>query len=54
MVKDIEPGALGSRTPANLTVLGAAVFFSASDGRTGNELWRSDGTAAGTLEWCSI
>jgi ELWxxDGT repeat protein/VCBS repeat-containing protein len=39
--------------PANLTVIGSTLYFSAIDGTTGNkhgiELWKSDGTAAGTL-----
>jgi len=28
--------------------MGGAVYFAADDGKSGNELWRSDGTAAGT------
>jgi len=33
----------------NLTVIGARVFFTVDDGVHGNELWVSDGTAAGTI-----
>jgi ELWxxDGT repeat protein len=51
MVADINPGAGGSN-PAELTVLNGVLYFSASDGNGqgshGTELWRSDGTAAGT------
>src|SRR5262249_16266049 len=37
MVKDIWPG--GSGNPYNLTPVGSSVFFVASDGVAGNELW---------------
>jgi trimeric autotransporter adhesin len=51
LVKDINSGAsaVGSN-PNNLTVLGGFVYYSASDGVTGNELWRSDGTLLGTTQ----
>jgi ELWxxDGT repeat protein len=29
--------------------VGSTLFFTASDGVNGNELWKSDGTAAGTV-----
>ena len=52
MVKDINPGTASS-SPANLTAVGSTVFFSAGNGTTtgahGTELWRSDGTDAGTV-----
>ena len=39
-------------TPTSITALGNTVLFAATDGlqqpQTGNELWRSDGTSAGT------
>lgn len=35
--------------PANLTAVGDTLFFTADDGRHGEELWRSDGTAGGTV-----
>jgi len=44
----IRPGAKGS-SPADLTALGARVFFSAHDGASGRELWTSDGTPGGTM-----
>ncbi|MHC4899797.1 MAG: ELWxxDGT repeat protein, partial [Planctomycetota bacterium] len=34
---------------ANLTALGATLFFTANDGATGTELWKSDGTTNGTV-----
>lgn len=47
MVKDIWVG--GSANVANLVVSGTRLFFSATDGLTGSELWKSDGTTAGTV-----
>jgi ELWxxDGT repeat protein len=34
--------------PANITVLGSSVVFTASDPLTGNEIWVSNGTSGGT------
>ena len=48
MVKDIQPGAIGSQ-PWELTAVGSQLFFSADDGSHGRELWKSDGTTAGTV-----
>ena len=48
LVKDIRPGPPDS-APSNLAGVGATVFFAANDGANGTELWRSDGTAAGTV-----
>jgi ELWxxDGT repeat protein len=31
-----------------MTLVGTKVFFSATDGVNGRELWKTDGTAAGT------
>jgi ELWxxDGT repeat protein len=53
VLKDINPGSGGS-FPASLTKSGRAksghaFYFSANDGVTGAELWKSDGTADGTV-----
>src|SRR5262249_44039126 len=44
---DINPG-LGSGSPSNLTNVNGTLYFSANDGVNGTELWKSDGTTAGT------
>jgi ELWxxDGT repeat protein len=36
-------------SPSSLTDVGGVLLLSASDGFHGNELWRSDGTEAGTF-----
>jgi ELWxxDGT repeat protein len=41
MMKDIHPG--------GFTVFNGALYFAADDGVNGYELWKSDGTAAGTV-----
>ncbi len=57
MVKDIftewvpsgyYPGYLNSSYPSNLTDVNGTLFFDATDS-SGRELWKSDGTAAGTV-----
>ncbi|MBV9787088.1 MAG: hypothetical protein JOZ51_02865 [Chloroflexi bacterium] len=55
LVKDIAP-AVGSYSlrVKELTSAGSNVFFSLDDGITGDELWRSDGTAAGTQRVANI
>ena len=47
IVADIVAGAGGS-APNNFVDVNGTLFFSANNGTTGNELWRSDGTVAGT------
>ncbi|MBL8213133.1 MAG: hypothetical protein JNK87_20620 [Bryobacterales bacterium] len=47
LLKDIETGNRDS-APALLTAIGSQAFFTANDGFAGIELWKSDGTAAGT------
>jgi ELWxxDGT repeat protein len=61
LVKDINPGASGSNpsggtiaevsgvVPLPMVDVNGTLFFRASDGSTGNELWKSDGTSAGTV-----
>jgi ELWxxDGT repeat protein len=52
MVKDIYPGREGSYPntswPRDLTELDGTLYFTATEGDHGRELWRTDGTAAGT------
>ncbi|MBL0270163.1 MAG: hypothetical protein IPP99_16290 [Chitinophagaceae bacterium] len=50
MLKDIIPG-FSTSSPSNLTPVGNYIYFNASDDNTiGNpELWRTDGTTAGTV-----
>ena len=47
LVKDINTGSIGSN-PSYLTDVNGTLFFAADDGAHGRELWKSDGTAAGT------
>jgi ELWxxDGT repeat protein len=51
LVKDIRPGAgfFGSSSPAALLNVAGTLFFTANDGLTGTELWKSDGSAADTV-----
>ena len=48
MVKDIYSGSGGSN-PSDLTAVGNTLYFEADDGTNGTELWKSDGTASGTV-----
>lgn len=46
-MRDIRPGP-SSSFPLGFTRLGAFLYFTANDGTNGFELWRSDGSPAGT------
>ena len=46
--QQVANGQTGSADPSNLTVLNGTLYFSANDGIHGTQLWKSDGTAAGT------
>ena len=48
LLSDINPGSTGS-FPSNLTNVNGTLYFDATDGAHGFELWKSDGTVAGTL-----
>jgi len=48
ILKDINPGSPGS-SPTYFTGIDGKVIFRASDGVNGTELWRTDGTAGGTV-----
>jgi ELWxxDGT repeat protein len=58
MVKDLRAGSASSNPgakslfllpiPGGMQNVGGTLFFSANDGSAGYELWKSDGTAAGT------
>lgn len=47
LVRDILPGSASSK-PEALVAVGGTLYFRGNDGGTGAELWRSDGTQAGT------
>jgi ELWxxDGT repeat protein len=51
LVLDIYPGAFAPYgvAPSQLTAMDGTVFFTAIDEAHGQELWRSDGTAGGTV-----
>ncbi|MFO0977050.1 MAG: ELWxxDGT repeat protein [Planctomycetaceae bacterium] len=51
LVKDIAPGATGSilNQYNRFVISGSSVFFTADDGVSGVELWKTDGTTAGTM-----
>src|SRR5437867_4119388 len=48
LVKDVYSG-VKSSSPEHLVHLGSLLLFVADNDTTGSELWRSDGTTAGTV-----
>mgnify|MGYP003687910505 CR=1 FL=1 len=49
MVKDIYSGSDTASPLDQLTAVGNTLYFSGTDGTNGYELWKSDGTASGTV-----
>lgn len=49
VVRDIQRGIYEGGHPLEFCVVGEVVYFSADDAVHGRELWRSDGTEAGTV-----
>jgi len=55
LIKEINPAGddgssrYGGSFPQEFTSLGGKVFFTANDGVTGDELWKTDGTPEGTV-----
>ncbi len=47
-VSDIRPG-IGGSYPTDLANVSGTLFFQANDGNTGYELWKSNGSSAGTI-----
>ncbi|MBH8563701.1 pre-peptidase C-terminal domain-containing protein [Nostoc sp. CENA67] len=50
---EINPGS-GSSKPNNLTALGNTLYFTANDGVNGIQLWKSNGSVAGTTKVTNI
>jgi ELWxxDGT repeat protein len=48
LVADLDPGGSSPCITPQLTALGEHLYLCADDGTSGSELWRSDGTEAGT------
>ena len=53
LVADIRP-AISSSSPRQLTAIGSILYFSANDGISGFELWKTDGTSSGTTQVADI
>ncbi|MDB5388291.1 MAG: hypothetical protein JWM11_3937 [Planctomycetaceae bacterium] len=51
LVKDINPlPGFSDSNPSDLTEVNGTLFFSATNGTAGYELWKSNGTASGTVQ----
>ena len=54
LLRELAAGTVGalpaSSSPTSLTVVGGTLFFAANDVINGNELWKTDGTAYGTID----
>jgi ELWxxDGT repeat protein len=48
-LRAINPSATQGSRPGNFTDVNGVMYFAANDGTTGFELWKTDGTAAGTV-----
>jgi ELWxxDGT repeat protein len=50
LVKDLTPGSdpTSSSSPREFTTIGSITYFLATDGSNGRELWKTDGSTAGT------
>jgi ELWxxDGT repeat protein len=53
LVRDIAPG-IASFSQSNFLQVGATVYFTARDGSSNEELWKTDGTAQGTVQVTDI
>ncbi|MCC6746792.1 MAG: hypothetical protein IT371_03980 [Deltaproteobacteria bacterium] len=49
LVKDLAPNVNPGSSPNQFTFLAGSLYFQAGDAATGTELWRTDGTLAGTM-----
>src|SRR5262249_16614125 len=50
LVRDINTLDVGGSHPSRLQMAGGTAYFFADDGLSGYELWKSDGTAPGTVQ----
>ena len=53
LLQDIVPGT-GSSYPANFASVGGRAFFVAADSTSASNLWRTDGTSAGTVKVAKV
>jgi ELWxxDGT repeat protein/cysteine-rich repeat protein len=54
LVRDINTAVVVGARPSGLTDVAGTLFFAASDRTSGRELWKTDGTAAGTVRVADI